>query len=71
MKIDIKLASVMLLVGALFVWSFYKLMYGLCTVALESFGIVGDVYQNLALVVITGSILILKKKSIKKALKLK
>lgn len=71
MKVDIKIASIMLLVGALFVWSFYKLIYGLCTVFLVSIGITGDIYQNAALVVITGVILLLNKKSIKKVLKLK
>lgn len=71
MKLDIKLATILFFVAALFTWSLYRLLYEVTGEMLASIGISGNIYQNLAIVLITGLILVLNKKSIKKVLKLK
>jgi len=51
-------AMVMTITAAVFAWAFYRLIYqGLSEILIE-FGIVGDVWQNIIIIVFAGVILI-------------
>jgi uncharacterized membrane protein len=63
-KLSFRLATVLVIIGALFTWSFYRLLYELVGSALARFGVVGDFYQNLIIVVAMGLLLVLSGKRI-------
>ena len=68
-KISGFLALMFVMVGALFTWALYRLIYEASGDILSSFGVVNDYYQNGLIVLIAGAILYLGKKDIMKLLR--
>lgn len=68
-KISGFVALVFVILGALFTWALYRMIYVASGDILSSFGIINDFYQNGLIVLITGTILYLAKKDIMKLLK--
>jgi hypothetical protein len=62
-------ASILLIVGALFTWSFYRLLYDGIGEVLQNFGIVNGFAQNIIIVIAMGLILVSQGKHIKKYLR--
>lgn len=67
-KIPIELSFALVMLGALFTWAFYHLVYDTLGLALLKVGVVDGIYQNLIIVIIAGAILIYKGKDLKKLL---
>ena len=51
-------ALVMTITAAVFAWAFYRLIYQGLSEVLIGFGILGDVWQNVIIIIFTGVILI-------------
>ena len=60
----IPLATLMLLVGAVFSWAFYRLIYTAISDGLSQIGITGDYMPNLVIIAALGIILVLGGKRI-------
>ena len=60
----IPLATLMLLVGAVFSWAFYRLIYTAISNGLSQIGITGDYMPNIVIVAALGIILVLSGKRI-------
>ncbi len=60
----IPLATLMLLVGAVFSWAFYRLIYTAISDGLSQIGITGDYMPNILIVAALGIILVLGGKRI-------
>lgn len=65
----IPLATLMLLVGAVFTWAFYRLIYTAIADGLSEIGVTGDYMPNFLIVVALGIILVLSGKRIKDLIK--
>lgn len=69
-KIGFDRALIMVMLGALFTWSFYRLLYTASGDILMSFGVVNDYWQNGIILVSAGVILyFVGKKSLKGMIK--
>ena len=63
-------ALFIIMLGALFTWSFYRLLYTASGDILMSFGVVNDYWQNAAILIVAGVVLyILGTKSLKGLIK--
>lgn len=69
LKDAIPLATVMILLGALFTWALYRLIYQVLTDVLLEYGIVSNYWQNLIVLVVIGALLYLGGKRIKDVIK--
>lgn len=58
-KISLDVALIIVILTALFTWSFYKLIYTATGDILMSFGITNEYWQNIAILVGVGAILYL------------
>ena len=65
----IPLATLWLLVGAVFTWAFYRLIYTAIADGLSEIGVTGDYMPNFLIVVALGIILVLSGKRIKDLIK--
>lgn len=69
-KIGVDTALIMVMLAALFTWSFYRLLYTASGDILMSFGIVNDYWQNGIILIGAGIVLIfVGKKNIKGLIK--
>lgn len=69
-KIGFDRTLIMVMLGALFTWSFYRLLYTASGDILMSFGVVNDYWQNGIILVSAGAILyFIGKKSLKGMIK--
>jgi hypothetical protein len=62
-------ATFMLLVGAVFTWAFYRLIYTAIADGLSQIGVTGNYYSNVVIVVAMGIILVLGGKRITEMIK--
>lgn len=62
-------ATVLIIVAALFSWAGYRLIYQVLTDILLEFGIIGDYYQNIIILVGAGLLLFLGGKRMKDLIK--
>jgi len=65
----IPLATLMLLVGAVFSWAFYRLIYTAISDGLSQIGITGDYIPNIVIIAALGIILVLSGKRITELIK--
>lgn len=69
LKDAIPTATLLIIVAALFSWAGYKLIYQVLTDILLEFGIIGDYYQNIIILVGAGALLYLGGKRMKDLIK--
>ena len=63
------IATLMLLVGAVFSWAFYRLIYTAISDGLSQIGITGDYMPNIVIIAALGIILVLSGKRITELIK--
>lgn len=69
LKDAIPTATLLIIVAALFSWAGYRLIYQVLTDILLEFGIIGDYYQNIIILVGAGALLYLGGKRMKDLIK--
>ena len=69
LKDAIPTATLMIVVAALFGWAGYRLLYQILTDVLSEFGVTGDYWQNIIILVIAGALLYLGGKKISDVIK--
>ena len=62
-------ATFMLLVGAVFTWAFYRLIYTAIADGLSQIGVTGEYYPNIVIVAALGILLVLSGKRITEMIK--
>ena len=60
----VPIATVMVIIAAVFSWSFYRLIHQVLSNILLDMGITGDYWQNLIIIVLMGTLLIIGGKRI-------
>ena len=60
----IPIATVMIIIAAVFSWSFYRLIHQVLSNMLLDMGVTGDHWQNLIIIVLMGTLLIIGGKRI-------
>ena len=60
----IPIATVMIIIAAVFSWSFYRLIHQVLSNMLLDMGVTGDYWQNLIIIILMGALLIIGGKRI-------
>ena len=60
----VPIATVMIIIAAVFSWSFYRLIHQVLSNVLLDMGVTGDYWQNLIIIVLMGALLIIGGKRI-------
>ena len=64
LKNIIPVATVMIIIAAVFSWSFYRLIHQVLSNILLDMGITGDYWQNVIIIILMGALLIIGGKRI-------
>ena len=60
----VPIATVMIIIAAVFSWSFYRLIHQVLSNILLDMGVMGDYWQNLIIIILMGTLLIIGGKRI-------